>query len=234
MANQHVWPNRSRPWEDKEDYLRFRAKFSRVAAGYKTGGLFSFSRLDNVHEEAEAITAKSLLRTDMNTAAKSMYERLFKAALRTYRCSILFEPIALPVVSKGHDPRCTIDSYVPDFLMPFHYINGKAIVIEPHSSERITFAYLKRLRQVRECYGLYIVLATTEHFRLHFIDMERVYEHIDEFWYVESTFDNGTRAICDNMDMLLSAAVERPENKIEDIIERLLEMTQKRQGKDKA
>ena len=106
--------------------------------------------------------------------------------------------------------------------MPFHYIDGRAIVIEPHNPERIDFAHLKRLDMMRKRYGLYIVLATTEDFKLRFPNMSRVYEHIDEFWYVDHVFKKGIRDIRENMYMLLSAAVERPGNKLEDIIERLM------------
>lgn len=134
---------------------------------------------DAEREELRAKVMGKWLRPSTETVTG--YESLFKSVLLDLRIPALYEPIDLlvPKSSKYISWR-----YLPDFMLPFHYIEGKPIVIEPHDCDLINLNHLKKLEDIRKAYGIYLILATTLDFHLSSTSIDRTIQHVDELWFI--------------------------------------------------
>lgn len=72
-------------------------------------------------------------RLSQETAVVSGFEKIHKDILLNEGPYVLYEPLKLPV---SYGPTGNeMDAYTPDFLLPYNFINGRAMVIEPHPAD---------------------------------------------------------------------------------------------------
>ncbi len=72
--------------------------------------------------------------------------------------AVQYEPLRL-TVRNGHGP---FFSYIPTFVFPFHYIDGRMAVLEIGKEDRITHSALKQVKLASDNYGLYIMFAKSD------------------------------------------------------------------------
>lgn len=168
----------------------------------------------------EAIVKKFMLNS--HTKVETKYEFVFKDAFIYHNLPVLYTPFSLFVNSKHKQKNGgNITSYLPDYVMPFHYIKGNNIAIEPHCSELMTKAYLKKLNEVRNKYGFYIVLATTPDFKENGnLGMARQY--VNDVWIIRNCLVKGcVEELNMKMRNLMDKAERRENMPLDNIMELL-------------
>ena len=148
----------------------------------------------------EGIYSKSKLGEHTETA--SLYENMFKYALLHNPTDILYSPLRLPV--KAGRNNMPIDTYTPDFWLPFCYINNKSVVIDPHGADIMHSEYMEKLRRARKQYNIYIILSSTSYYGNPFFDIRNeIGSSIDEFWMIRNNY-RGMRVLKEKIKNLLS------------------------------
>jgi hypothetical protein len=136
-------------------------------------------------EEKEAIirTISGKVLTN-STYVQDVYKAKFKRVLMGRDAVILNLPIRLPIFgNSSHDG--IVDSYMPQFLFPFNYIEGRSVVIEPQLSETVDKNFLKKLNEIRQTYPLYMILATTSDIRFKEVH-ENIAGKVDQLWRIDN------------------------------------------------
>ena len=171
-------------------------------------------------EIADRLIETRLLRWD---AASSSYMHNVKLMLLRCGFPVLHRPFQLPVLNPHGKGGGRIGVYTPDFLLPYHYVNGKGIVIEAHDVDNITFDHLERLRNARNMYDLYVVIVAYGDIDLRWPDSERAFRFVDQFWCMP---ENGRRysSFMRNIKLLLRNAEMSEVSTVELLLERLLKL----------
>ncbi len=100
-----------------------------------------------------------------------------------YNFPILYKPLPLPLgVLNSKNGRMQL--YKPDFLLPYHYINGNGIVIEAVCMDDLEFDTLEKLHSARKTYGLYTVLITDGDISLRWTNPRKALGLVNEFWQI--------------------------------------------------
>ena len=158
-------------------------------------------------------------RMKKGTRMKSKYECMFRNVLSKRKdILVLYEPLSVPVDMR--DRNMAIKKYTPDFWLPHMYVNGKAIVIEPHNGLLVNSEYARKLKRFGKQYGVYLVLACTPSVDKCGLGYNKIRDCADEFWCVDSTRE-GKALLADRLDALLVRA-ERRERSAMDVIVELL------------
>ncbi len=160
-----------------------------------------------------------------STGVKSKHERIFKKVLLHHDVPVLYEPITLYLKTDhcGQGSAAQRISYIPDFMLPFNYIDGRTLVIEPHSDKFLNIAYLSTLNGIRDKYGLYIVVNSTMNTGItqkrEELEIIATYwsEFVDELWF-PNTYEHA-KAIDARVTDLLRRSELRPESSLKRIAE---------------
>jgi len=148
-------------------------------------------------------------RLKRETTVESRDEKRFKSILLNHNVFALYEPLMLFARNISSENKTFM--YLPDFLLPFNRISGKAIVIEPHFVGLPDLDYFRKLKAIRDEYGLYIAVYSNlrAFYKLNTEDSRIIRDHnhefVDELWAPAS---NGVK-ICKEklMDLLRRSEV---------------------------
>ncbi|MGI0100795.1 MAG: hypothetical protein ACREBH_03730 [Candidatus Micrarchaeaceae archaeon] len=156
-------------------------------------------------------------RLNQNTKVKSNYEVIFKRAFLEAGHDMLYEPLKLPV-GRLAQPLGGIYSYLPDFMMPYHVVDGKTVIIEPHGSNILNMNYLKKMMTVREMYNVYLVLSTTSNFKMSAISEDKARTFVNELWYIEQEKIWGVLGVRQNMRRLMGMAKKTEDSQVDRLL----------------
>jgi hypothetical protein len=167
--------------------------------------LFDFHTNKDKDKLINSINKNSML--TKNTYLHSTYESMFAKELLKNFDNVLYEPLKLPIIlnnrrtekkmhkiedspsSNKNNQMGLINIYNADFWLPFNYINGKGIIIEPHCNRFINSNYIKKLSRIRDHYNLYIILATMSDYYQNYKSNKKVSEYVDELWLIPSNHE---------------------------------------------
>ncbi len=215
-----VRPDRSMKAERLTVQELMRRVLTRVPIGYDIHEIHKFKTEQSRRVVEETIVKNFML--DRHTNVHTMYEFVFQEAFLYYNLPVLYEPFSLFVNGKSKR-RGKVPSYLPDFVMPFHYVNGMNVVVEPHSSRLITEDYLKLLENVKDTYKLHTILATTPDFEANGnIDMVRRY--VSEIWIVR---DYLVRGGMDELKRKMHRLIEKSEKRYDRPLNSIMEFLRK-------
>ncbi len=141
------------------------------------------------------------------TNVKTKYEELFKQALLDCNIPTLYELTIFPV-EESKNGR----AYLPDFITAM-FIEGKIVVIEPHSHFLIDLSYLDKLDKFRKKYDFYLILASDKPAER--IIKANILNFVDDFWLVKEYSIQNEASIKDDIVSKIDELKQKVEIKSE-------------------
>lgn len=124
-----------------------------------------------------SIFKKSMLRPD--TSMNRDLEKTLRCALLGNNVPVLYKPIRIPISGPS--------VHVPTFILPFHSINGRGIILEAYQClDALSMTQIDKISESANSFGFYgivIANATRMEIDLKWVKPENVMNGVDEFWY---------------------------------------------------
>lgn len=175
----------------------------------------------NTEKEKEAILDRmhEITRVEKGTKLRSKYEAMFRNAFSRHNgLMVLYEPVEVPVDMGNRDMK--VAYYMPDFWLPHMYVDGRAIVIEPHNGMLVNSEYVRKLKRFSKQYNTHLILSCTSNFSGCGLGYRRIRDCAGEFWCIDQNSE-GKAKLMAMLDALLLRAENRKESAMGKIVEAL-------------
>lgn len=114
------------------------------------------------------------------TEVLGLAEESVKSALLRAKIPAHYEPLEFRISNNG-----STLIFKPDFLLPYHHIDGKMVNLEPHASYLTDEFYLTKVGAVAREHELHVVIISDKHlYQMSDALGINIEKHIGEYWHV--------------------------------------------------